>query len=79
MSSDTDLQTIALENQKQAENYLSQGKIEQAIACYKKVIEIQPEHWEIYQKLGDIYIQEENFSQAITIYQNAIKLNPNFN
>ena len=83
MSSNTDAETIALQQQKQAETYLSQGKvlqamgkIELAIASYRQAIELNPQEIETHKILGDILVKQKRLSEAIASYQTAIKFHP---
>ncbi|MGB3514347.1 MAG: tetratricopeptide repeat protein [Microcoleaceae cyanobacterium] len=67
-----------------AEEYLSLGntfseneKLDQAVACYKKAIQLNPQLVEASYKLGEIFIQNGQWGEAITYYQRVISANPN--
>ncbi|NET42663.1 tetratricopeptide repeat protein [Okeania sp. SIO2B3] len=55
---------------------LAQKKIEEAIALYKKAIELQPSLALYYQNLGDVLVQIDKWQEAATTYQKAIELKP---
>lgn len=63
---------------KQAEEYWSQGKIDEAIACYQKSVEINPNFSWSYHKLGDAFSQLQQWENAISAYRRALEINPDF-
>ena len=48
----------------EAEKYVLQGKIRQAIADYLKVIKIDPEDGFILNTIGDLYLRQNNIAEA---------------
>ncbi|MCL2934936.1 MAG: tetratricopeptide repeat protein, partial [Trichodesmium sp. MAG_R03] len=42
-------------------NYSDQGKWEEAIFYYKKLTELQPNNWEVYQNLGNALLEIESW------------------
>lgn len=54
------------------QSFAIQKQWEDAIACYKKVINIQPTFYEAYLHLGDAFRHQGNFNEAITIYEKLI-------
>lgn len=50
------------------------GKIEQAIAFYEKVIELDPNFPEVYYKLGNIFVRLKRLDEAFDAYNRAIQL-----
>ncbi|MGB3534010.1 MAG: tetratricopeptide repeat protein [Microcoleaceae cyanobacterium] len=62
----------------QAEKVLEAKKSEEAIAIYRKIIEIDPKLISAYQKLGKVLNQTGQLEEAISVYQSAIQLDPNF-
>jgi|GEM_PF-4396478 len=62
----------------EAENYKEQGKLESAISCYQKAIEINSNSASTYYNWGDILLQLENWADAIELYQKSLAINPNF-
>ena len=64
--------------------YLSLGRVyeqsnnlDQAIECYKTVIELNPEEIKAYISLATLYKQETQFENAIKVYQQGLINNPN--
>ena len=49
------------------------GLSAQAIALYKKVVRIDPEQWDAYEKLGDLYNQQNLPFEAAAQYETAAK------
>ncbi len=53
------------------------GEFEEAVNCYQKAIDCNPNfHWS-YLKLGEILQKQRKIREVITLYQRAIDLNPN--
>jgi tetratricopeptide (TPR) repeat protein len=55
---------------------LRAGKVEEAISCYQKTIELNPEISQAYHNLGEIYSDRQQWEKAITNYRQAVKINP---
>ncbi|MDY6804005.1 MAG: tetratricopeptide repeat protein [Cyanobacteriota bacterium] len=55
---------------------LKYGKVEEAIACYGKTIELNPKISQAYHNLGEIYSDRLDWEKAITNYSKAVELNP---
>ncbi|OCR01901.1 glycosyl transferase family 2 [Oscillatoriales cyanobacterium USR001] len=68
----------AFDYQKLGETLQGEGKVNEAIAAYKKAIEINPNYFGTYHNLGDIYQQKNNLDEAVIFYEKAIKINPSF-
>ena len=51
--------------------------MEEAIACFKKAIEINPQFSWYYFYLGESLIKQKQNYEAIKAYSKAVKLNPN--
>lgn len=59
-------------------NYLKDnGQLDEAIAEYKKIIQLQPTRSDIYRKLGKLQAQKGNIVEAILHYTQLIRFNPN--
>ena len=58
-------------------NYYKQGKLDTAIAEFKKALEINPGLIEVRNNLGNAYHDQGNLIDAVTEYQKAIEINPN--
>jgi FkbM family methyltransferase len=67
----------AAKAQNQKGNQLKrESKLEQAIACYQKAIEINPQWALSYFNLGQALVRQEKFDEAIEAYRKAIEINP---
>ncbi|NEQ71635.1 MAG: tetratricopeptide repeat protein [Okeania sp. SIO2C9] len=62
---------------KQANQLKREGRLDEAIALYHQVIEINPNFAWAYNNLGDGFVKQGNLDEAIVEYQRAIKVNPN--
>ena len=61
-----------------ATNYITQGKMDEAIALYKRAIKANPAFAEAYNNLGNIYNSRGKKKEAISLYEKAISINPNY-
>ncbi|MEM6612481.1 MAG: tetratricopeptide repeat protein [Cyanobacteria bacterium P01_C01_bin.72] len=52
------------------------GQSPQAIQCYLKVVELQPEQPEVYANLGKLYAQSEQWLKALQYYEQCLALSP---
>jgi len=57
-----------------AKLYLDRGFSPMAIAVYKKIIKVDPEHLDANLQLAKIYQREDLFAEAITYYQQVFEL-----
>ena len=57
------------ETLKKAEKFLRQGRLDQAIAEYERVVEDQPRDWTTANALGDLYLRANKTERAVAIYQ----------
>jgi tetratricopeptide (TPR) repeat protein len=55
-----------------------QGQVDAAIAHYRKVLEIKPEHAEAYNNLGISLAENREIDAAIAHYQKALAIKPDF-
>ena len=53
-----------------------QGKIEEAISCYRQAIELHPNYYQYYYQLANILREQGQLVQAKLYYRQAIELNP---
>ena len=58
--------------------YERKEQFEEAIACYQKALQLNPNFAAAYCNLGNVYERKEQFEEAIVCYQKALQLNPNF-
>jgi len=54
------------------------GKIDEAIKCHKKAIQLDPRNAEAYYNLGNIFYSQDNFKKAIGEYEKAVSINPKY-
>ncbi len=65
-----------------AESYVSSGKVEEAIAHYEKLAELQPDNVEWYKAIGSLYrktwtpAKPERLAKVAAAYEKAITLEP---
>ncbi|MGD1699538.1 tetratricopeptide repeat protein [Dapis sp. BLCC M229] len=52
-------------------------KLSEAIACYRRAIELNPNLFRAYHLLGDALASQGSLDEAISYYQKAVKLQPN--
>lgn len=58
------------------QDYYQSGRWEDAVAAYKKAIELDPTYQAGYVNLGDAYYQNQQLDLAAEAYQQALELNP---
>jgi protein O-mannosyl-transferase len=56
--------------------YTNEGRLDLAIAAYKKVIAIDPSYAHTYNNLGVIYAKQGKFDEAVEEFKQAIRLIP---
>jgi len=73
---------LAIKFDPQAETYLIMGqawqgmdRAEEAIGCYEKAIELNPQLWEAYFGLGQISRNQQQREEAVGYYRQAVELN----
>lgn len=54
------------------------GKIDEAVKCHKKAIQLDPRNAEAYYNLGNILLSQEKFKKAISEYDKAVRINPKY-
>jgi len=70
---------VAAESFYQSGNrYRDQGKITEAIGCYKKAVEMNPNYAEAYNNMGNMYKDRGESSQAIACYKKTLEINPKY-
>ncbi|HBB32698.1 MAG TPA: hypothetical protein DDZ80_09145 [Cyanobacteria bacterium UBA8803] len=62
---------------KLAKAWQLKGKVETAIANYKEVLTLQPNHIPASLKLGSLLVERGDLEDALEIYTQALELNPN--
>ncbi len=54
-----------------------QGKLDDALADFKRTVEVDPNESDAYFEMGQIYLQQKNFPAAEREFQTALRLAPN--
>ncbi|NQE33671.1 tetratricopeptide repeat-containing sulfotransferase family protein [Microcoleus asticus] len=54
------------------------GRFDDAVAAYKKAIELNPNFSWSYHSLGDVLLKLEKWEEAVAAYKKAVELNPDF-
>ena len=54
------------------------GQFDNAVAAYKKAIELNPDFSWSYHSLGDVLLKLEKWEEAVAAYKKAVELNPDF-
>jgi SAM-dependent methyltransferase len=62
---------------KQANQLKRAGKLDEAIALYHQVIEINPNFAWAYNNLGDALVKQGKLDEAVAFYYQSFKINPN--
>ena len=63
---------------KKGNQLLEEGNLEEAIAAFRRAIELNPDLSWCYHHLGEALAKLGQFEEAIASYRHAIELNPNF-
>jgi len=58
--------------------YYKEGKLDQAIAEFKKGIELDPTDPDNHRNLGTVYLSQGKLAESVAAYEQAIKLNSRF-
>ncbi|MBE9187132.1 tetratricopeptide repeat protein [Microcoleus sp. LEGE 07076] len=56
----------------------SSGRFDDAVAAYKKAVELNPNFSWSYHGLGDVLLKLEGWEDAVAAYKKAVELNPDF-
>ncbi|MBD1830240.1 tetratricopeptide repeat protein [Microcoleus vaginatus GB1-A2] len=54
------------------------GRFDEAVAAYKKAIELTPDFSWSYHSLGDVLLKLGKWEEAVAAYKKAVELNPDF-
>ena len=54
------------------------GGIDEAIACYRKAVELKPDFADAYLNLGNVLKEEGGVEEAIASYRKAVEVKPDF-
>ncbi len=56
----------------------NQGKLEEAIYHWNRVVEIKPDHEKAFNNLGVAFVRQDKFQEAVDHYERAIQIKPDF-
>ncbi|MBE9097328.1 tetratricopeptide repeat-containing sulfotransferase family protein [Tychonema sp. LEGE 07203] len=56
----------------------SSGRFDDAVAAYRKAVELNPDFSWSYHGLGDVLLKLEQWEDAVCAYKKAVELNPDF-
>jgi len=62
----------------QAQKQVEQQQWQEASESFQKIIELEPNRWDIYFNLGQVLSQQQKYESAIEAYKNAIAINNNY-
>lgn len=78
-------QLVELDSEQSAEIFYNlgitialRGNFGEAIACWQRAVELQPDFADAYQQQGYVFQKQEEFEQAISCYLKALEINPNW-
>ena len=60
----------------EAEGFFSSGKLDQALADYKKALELDPKLYHAALFAGDVFVHQGDFAQGLIWYDRAIAIDP---
>jgi tetratricopeptide (TPR) repeat protein len=55
-----------------------EGKRDEALACYRRALELKPDYAEALKNIGNAFLEEGKLDEAISFLHRALTLNPNF-
>ncbi|MGK7894365.1 MAG: tetratricopeptide repeat protein, partial [Xenococcus sp. (in: cyanobacteria)] len=62
----------------QAKKQVKEQKWQEASDSWQKIIELEPNRWDINFNLGQVLTQQQRYEEAIQAYKNAIAINNNY-
>ena len=54
------------------------GRLDEAIACYRRALELRPEYGEVHGNLGAVLIDQGKFAEAAVACRRALELKPDY-
>ena len=55
-----------------------QGKLDEAVACYRRALELKPDYAEAHNNLGTAFKDQGKLDEAVACYRRALELKPDF-
>ena len=68
----------ARQHRRQADVLRDQGSLNEAVQCYQKAIDVEPDHATAYNSLGNALKLKNKHAEALKCYQQAVRINPKF-
>jgi tetratricopeptide (TPR) repeat protein len=65
-------------SQVKAELLVKDGKYEEAIVCYDKILELEDGNEKLWYQKGEVFTRLERYQEAIECYKMAVQLEPKF-
>ena len=53
-----------------------QGKLDEAVACYRRALELKPDYAEAHNNLGNALKDQGKLDEAVACYRRALELKP---
>lgn len=66
----------AAESNRQGVELYKLGKIEEAVAAFKKAVKMKPDYSEAHHNLGNAYLQIEKYKEAVEAFKRAVHYQP---
>jgi predicted O-linked N-acetylglucosamine transferase (SPINDLY family) len=60
----------------QGDSYFDQGKLDEAVACYREAITLNPDHAKAHNNLGGVYREQNLLADAERHFRRAVELSP---
>ena len=54
------------------------GQLEPAIACYRKALELKPDHYQAHNNLANAFLAQGRLDEAIAEYRKALEIRPGY-
>ena len=55
-----------------------QGKLDEAVACYRRALELKPDYAEAHNNLGNALKEQGKLDEAVACYRRALELKPDY-
>ena len=55
-----------------------QGKLDEAVACYRRALELKPDYAEAHNNLGNALKDQGKLDEAVACYRRALELKPDY-
>ena len=55
-----------------------QGKLDEAVACYRRALELKPDYAAAHNNLGNALQAQGKLDEAVACYRRAVELKPDY-